>query len=823
MIGTSIRSIRHLYRVSDTSLKTILIKFGENTWEICKSLKTTSDSPFGETLFIFNNITKHCHWSMDTVLNSKDVKNLLKGEDITYDYGRVISISQNEFMGHQDLFHEITMLPNSFNKDYENFLQENGKALNPLINGFGLNTKDIRVKRLYIYTNGSKNFFQWALNAYFKNGVSLSTIKNILLWNESYKQLAKNLSKGTITAYTSRESINALLMELSELRTEKRINDSINSFNTQQKKLLKENELSNDIKQALCRLSRLSDTKRLNFIKKMSSVSDFNELSRQLKFVTSVHFSWNKESFMDFIENVEGVKYEKIFENDSVVLVKVLDYETIKQLGKTTNWCISKNKQYWNNYIENYHGLTTQYVVFDFSKVEDDKLSIIGFTTTHNKGITSAHNFINEDLMSGNQNEQVLLNSFIENFKDNKNIYSILSEDGIDITMIVEYDALPYRWDKEALLKYLYECVGKENVETLMSNNEKIVLSVVDENIRYFFGDAYHDNISSDYYKYQHIIFIDFNRNKYDINKIQFAIIESGYDEDYCIMVCNERSLNNGKNFDSLLIEYNLPYNTIRRTNNPIVRLRNGIVSFNSLMVKDVMKECSRNQLKSVIEKEIGPDTFYEVINRSILTYMSFDFLDLVYKNNIQLHDVMPLEYICDLINNFSQGMSNINRHTENFSNMEGITDEEIKDFYNKNIRRREDVKYIGYYLAIKMIIENEKLEPKEYNTLLRKFFNSLSRINTQVEVYEQIINLAKDKIHYNSDVDSIHYIAKYALLYGSDGLKEFMEEKSKTNPRFKARLDNIKSTKDAKTNGYSYSIANTRWFDMTITNDNPF
>ena len=798
MIGTSIRSIRHLHRVSDTSLKTVLIKFKETAWEVCKVIKMPKDSHFGDAMFIFNNITRHSSWDFSSVISSKEFRKAANPDEISHNYGRIISITSNDFSSLAGLFQEIVLLPDSFDKDYEKFIKENSKMVNGLMSNFGINIRDVKIKRFYIYTEGSKNFFQWAVTLYYKNGIGMSTIRNILSWNDSYKQLSKNLSKGTITAYTSKDSIIPLLGELSELRKEKRINDSINSFNTAQKKMLKENELTDDIRQALWRLSRLSDVKRLNFIKKMSSVDDFAELARQLKFVTSVHFSWSKESFMDFINNVEGIKYEKIFENDNVVLVKTLDYETIKQLGKTTNWCISKNKQYWNNYIENYHGQTTQYMVFDFSKLEDDKLSIIGFTTTHNRGITSAHNFINEDLMGNNQNDQVLLNSFISQFKENRNVYSILADDGIDITLVVEYDAPPYKWDKDSLMDYLYECVNPENVEVLKSNDGKIVLSVIDQHLRYFLGDTYHDNISTDYYSMQHIIFIDFNKNKYDINKIQFAIIEESYgDEDYCNGVYNERSLNEGKNFDSLLIEFGLPYNTIRRTNNPSVRLRNAISSFNTPMMKEAVKEFglkTATAIKSIIKNEIGKDSFYDILNRSVDGYMSFDYFDLLYDNGLKVHDILPLEYMADMVKNFAHNMKSVSRATNTFTNLEGITDEEINDFYNFKIGRREDAKYIGYYLAIKMMIEKENLSNHEYTELFKRFLSYMSGHNRQIEVFEQIVNLIKDKLDYSQKSEAIINLVKYTVYFGSEGLKNFIYEKAATNSVLKTIVDVFKA-----------------------------
>lgn len=795
MIGTNIRSVRHLMRVSDASFKNLLVQFKENAWDFCKVIKTPKESPFGETLFVFNNYIKQAHWSFDTIASSKDLQKAVKEENIIGRYCRVMSISPSEADSFSNFFHEIILLPKSFESDYEKFIKENTKMVSNLMSKYGMSTNDTKVKMLYMYSDGSKNFFQWAVTSYFQNHVSMSTIKDILIWNETYKQLAKNLSKGSITAYTSRESIPLLLEELRELRKEKRINDSINSFNTTQKKLLKNNELNDDVKQALWRLSRLSETKRINFIKKMSSVEDFGELARQLRFVTSVHFSWSKESFMDFIANVEGIKYEKIFENDNIVLVKVLDYETVKQLGKTTNWCISKNKQYWNNYIENYHGQTTQYMVFDFSKVEDDKLSIIGFTTTRNKGITSAHNFINEPLIGEHQEgERVLLNSFISRFKNNKNIYSILADDGVDITLVVHYDVLPYAWDKEHLMNYLFECVDKHNVEVLVDKDDKLALSVTDENIRYFFGDAYHDNIGQSSYNQQHIIFADFSKNKYDTDKLQFAIIEESCgDEDYCNSVYDERSQTANVNFDSKLIEFGLPYNTIRRTNNIRVRLRDAISSYNTPMIMDCLNNCPspKDMLRRVLKEDYGSDSIFDMFMRTVRSYVSFDYLNLLYDNGMCLKDFMSYSYIGDMIKQFAYDMKAISRATTKFTKLEKVTDEDIELFFNREVDSREDAKYIGIFAAIKKILSNERFEnASRYNETIGRFVNFILGEARTGEIYEQILFLVLDHINFTRTSECAINIVKYAAYNGSEELRKFVERVGEKDEYFKKAYD---------------------------------
>ena len=122
MIGTSIRSVRHLFRVSDASLKTILVKFKDNAWDICKVVKFPKDSSFGETMLIFNNYYRQSHWNFDTILMSNDFRNNFKTEDVTNYACRVMSINSNELSSFGGYFQEITLLPDSFNKDYDKFV-----------------------------------------------------------------------------------------------------------------------------------------------------------------------------------------------------------------------------------------------------------------------------------------------------------------------------------------------------------------------------------------------------------------------------------------------------------------------------------------------------------------------------------------------------------------------------------------------------------------------------------------------------------------------------------------------------------------------------
>ena len=199
MIGTNIRGIRHLWRVSDCSLRKVLVRCGEHGFDICEVIKTKPDSKIGERMYIFNSCYNQTNYGISTLFSlSTEMHDMLS--EVTHSRTLEVAKSCDGFRGYDGLFSEITLLPNSFDKDYASFLKENNKMVKSLTEKYCVNTNDIRVKRIYIYTDGSKYFFQWAMDLYFKARCSMRTILNILTWNEHYKQLTKNLSKGTITA-----------------------------------------------------------------------------------------------------------------------------------------------------------------------------------------------------------------------------------------------------------------------------------------------------------------------------------------------------------------------------------------------------------------------------------------------------------------------------------------------------------------------------------------------------------------------------------------------------------------------------------------------
>ena len=132
----------------------------------------------------------------------------------------------------------IVLMPRNFTENYEKYATDNKKFLSAVLSG-AIHLDALMY--LYSMTNGSRNLFLWAGNLIIKRNISLNIIRTLLSWDERYGYMSKNLKKGSITAYTGgRDSIMELMAEMYQLRREKRMASVVNTFNTVQKKKLKE-------------------------------------------------------------------------------------------------------------------------------------------------------------------------------------------------------------------------------------------------------------------------------------------------------------------------------------------------------------------------------------------------------------------------------------------------------------------------------------------------------------------------------------------------------------------------------------------------------
>lgn len=719
MIGKYSKGLRHLIRsVGENPTKLLLINGGEISVAHAAVMKTRRD---GEQLILFQNRGGDRDYSTKLCDDKGIAKELLSTK---YNYFYVIFDSNrlNQFA------HRIIILPDNFDEQYEKFINDNKKTVLQTLTKLGCTHHPISYF-IYCISDGSPNFFTWAITNRIKNNVNINLLVNILKWNENYGKLSSKLLNGTITAYNSREKAFSLYNEMMLLRRTKRANDVINSFNTAQKKLLKGIELDEKNLLTFSKFGKLSNTKKLNFIRKMSTIDSADEIMKQMKLLVKIHYEWNKESFMEFLRSDENFKYEIVYDNGDIVVLSVSDYETIKHIAKTTNWCISKNMQYWNNYMQNPN--CKQYVMYDFSKNEDDELSIVGFTTISKSKILHAHSFTNVSLMCQDKALLSKLNTVLTK----NDIYSIIKDRKIPMNTIFDFSNKKYEWDRESFIAFLNYAIGEDNYDVIKDNNNHFVFITNHDNIRFVIGDNYRTKLSNPDNK-KHIVFCDFEKENYNSEKIYFAIINknTSTEEEYVSTTYDCSCSESNESFDELLSRFELPYDTIARVYDEEECLKDNILSFNFSKVGDAIKDKKRI-IKIFKDEDVRSDmndNLYRTANNC-----SFDLINFFYDNGYKLCELLTPSYVASVVRNAIY-MTNEHRVKEL------PTKEDYDKMMNHELPNRKVFGIFNYFFA-KQIIDTETDD--EFFKNIARAFDEISRYSP---ITNELCNILIDKIELN-------------------------------------------------------------------------
>lgn len=788
MIGKNIRSLRHLWRLSDDSFRMALMKSKrEGTYFLCEVFrgKLTIGRETEELMVVLNNVMR---WA-DPYGTSNIFSALSEGYDHPINFQKAVVVRHSEIHGRHpfmDAVSSIILLPKDYSMQYEQFKKNAKKIFSTLITKYCCDANESKLHAIYCYSNGSKNLFGWAAQACYQNYFSVDAIKQILWWQETFPQMIKLLSKGTITAYTSQSQIMDLFGEIRALQKQKRITDAINSFNTKQRKMLQSYALSPKDKDALSRFANLSATKKQNFITKTSSMDSVSEILGMMRSLTSIIFDWNIDSFRQYLKETEELDYNVVQDKNNMMVLEVKDYETIKRIAKTTNWCISKNKTYWMQYTSGAGGYPKQYVIFDFNKEEDDALSIIGFTIGKQRNITAAHNFNNSNLLDDSaRNVPSTLHSYLRRFISG-NIYSILHNNGIDIGKLCAPTTQPYDWEKESALSYFHKCVGVDNSYVLKDDGPKVAIEVTDGDLRSFAPLFYEVNPHDGYYKY--ILFFDFGKNAYDPSRIMIAMITDGeYNEEYCVIFTDINGHGTNTTFNQALAEFGLPYDTIKRPNDPVKMVASLLTSCDIKMAQRIMEEFKVNPTKVFIMAEsMGIQSKIEV---SITRYYSLDYLNFYYGNGRRLSDAqkrLSLLIINDCLRDINSTLSRYDIASK------VPTEKEIESFLNGTPTNYANSLILFNYIVLNMLFENENFNNDDS---LSDLMNIFIECKYHGSIYDELMIKIASKISFGKNIERGSMLwARWVSVYGGGKAKEFADKNVFSLPYWKDNNLNAKT-----------------------------
>lgn len=747
MIGKQIKSYQHLSRALENGFSKVMVTFNDTCMGQHKFFHIIDVLKYEDKIyFFFDRLNEHI-----------DFSNIV--DDETYKQIQSLGLNcachfRDEFK--KTMFRYVYLLPKTFDSDFDHFCQTN-KSLVSKVKG----SDDIK-KMVYALTDGSKNYFAWAINLIHR--ISHIKLLMVLQWAKNNKHLAKLLSKGGITAYKNKE-INSLCAEIHELNFRKRINDAINMFNTSQKKLLKTNleNLSNEDKQSLSRFLRMSTTKRQNLIQKVSTINDFVELTDFIKASTKVSFKWDMDSFMRNIDELNDATIRIAIKGDNFVVVEVLDFEAIKFLGKNTNWCIAKDKGSWSGYTTG--GERRQYILFDFSKKEDDDLSIIGFTTIDGFGVRHAHSLTNKDLYNVMDGGEFSDYGFVtySNNEVVEHINTLLNMRGIDINMLCKMRKLPFSWNRKSVLSAAYNIT--EDIDIIKETNEHLVFATyVKDFHNVFLSDPSNlkKRVSTNYM----LVFCDFTEPV--TQGLIIALIEQRFgSRDQATFWYNYALNPINKDINVVLHKYNLPYDTIKRPNDLVTRFKEGFIGCNMTEVRECMAK-DKNILDKALpslQNEMG--TLFEVFRHVSFDLKSFDYLNLVYGNGHTLNDFI--------------GSTTLTLLRAAITSIYEIPDDKsIELFFSKKVNDTKKHESINSFLIIENILNNEK-----NHTLILRFLEVLDEYLISNDVKVKLWEMSLDKLKSLEGFESIKEEAiktlyPYAPNSKSDVINEFFSDVQK-------------------------------------------
>ncbi|MBR6517547.1 MAG: hypothetical protein IKT40_12010 [Bacilli bacterium] len=739
MGNLKIRGIKHLARVLDPSQPRRIMFFnGKNVFDgyVVKHI----DECNRYHILYLNNKRGNTNFSYF------DFKNLYEKHPYLTNYYSLFEM--NDSISYRIFGNHIILLDENFNDIFENVISQNKKLLSPYLDV--LNRDYAEGKYIFSLFYNSPNLLAWALKQYFKQGLGINTIVSVSNWNNKYGQLSNKLSKGTITAYNKPNDVQTMLDEMLSLKRFKRANDVINLFNTTQKKLLKSIELNDSSCFILNRFSTLSDTKKLNFIRKMSTIEDVNEILTQMSFLINLHYDWNHDSFINFVNNSNNFKCEIVFDERNIVIVRCDDYETIKHIAKTTNWCISKNKQYWNNYMSDNDNL--QYVLLDFNKEEDDELSIVGFTKIKRATISHAHTFTNNSMMD--------CESFgdVRSFKNftNGNIFNLLETLEIPSSLYMNVGDFKYEWNKESFMAFLKYAIGDDYI-VLMDDGDKFVFQTNNSNVRFLIKNYSH---VFDNYDKKHIFFVDFSLKETDNNRILYSVIYRDGNEEVPngSRAYNVNTYRSRFTFDYLLDAFNLPYDTICRvcdkTNMIVSALRNfNLGLFEKYLSDDEFRK--HIESKALLKKN---DEITNHIYNSVFMCGTVDFIESIYVNGYQLSSFITSNNVDSLVREYIYNIGN-------YLHGKMPSKDDMDNMYSPKVHISKRCAS-GYFHILSLIIQNEK--KLNYKNLINTAVNNLGKTS---EFKAYIVNFVFNKANFSvsNDVNNIlinHFITMNNMEY---------------------------------------------------------
>jgi hypothetical protein len=194
-----------------------------------------------------------------------------------------------------------------------------------------------------------------------------------------------------------------------------------------------------------------------------------------------------------------------------------------------------------------------------------------------------------------------------------------------------------------------------------------------------------------------------------------------------------------------------------------------------------MLKECikvDKNCLHRAMHEYFDIGNNYSYINSSLVDYLFFDYLDLIYDNGHYLVEYMDSSHIAELLKNLFNYLKSAARQLYRNGILEKPSEERIHLFYDEKIPNRDDVIYVGYYLLIKRILGSENNSNKmDFNIAYVKLLSNIFNSGLSGGLIKEFMFMMLNNLNMSSKKDSPSYIVNYFVRYGDEEMQEAIKK----------------------------------------------
>ena len=335
------------------------------------------------------------------------------------------------------------------------------KRLQPMIDKFGIDPATDKVfQSIITLFNEQTDYQMWGIKLVYTRATSLDNLVLIKNWADANPTEIQHLSLKNLVLYKNTADIVKLHNEIASIDAYHCVKNALNTFNTEQRNLLKDFFLSpvedapykalnlkrfNDFYKKVSAFVKLPEHRKNKFITLMSAVRNVEEIMVHINKALEETYEWNREDMLAYAQR-NCPNAEVCYDKDNVVILRLDSFNSAQKLcgNGRTSWCLTRESSYFRRYTEE-NNYAQQFALFNFNHKEQHELAHVGFSVRPDQGINYAHSTLNHNMMSDIDVNGVRWN-----------IHKLLDHLKIPKSSYVRLRKLTnYKWDlKEFIKKY---------------------------------------------------------------------------------------------------------------------------------------------------------------------------------------------------------------------------------------------------------------------------------------------------------------------------------------------------------------------------------